>query len=70
MKNTIFSLQSATFAIKAKKLLNRNGVACRLIKLDGSKSPNGCTHGIEISAEDFFKVVMILKNASIEYYVN
>lgn len=68
MKNALLSLKSATFAVKAKRLLNRHGVNCRLLKLDSSKSQNGCTHGIEISAEDFFKAVMILKNANIEYF--
>ena len=69
MKNIILSIQSATFAVKAKRLLNRHGVSCRFMKLDASKSKNGCTHGIEITGEDFFKAVMILKNSDIQYYV-
>ncbi len=69
MKTILLSLQSATYAVKAKRLLNRSNVSARLVKLDGTKSENGCTHGIEIDHNDFYNAVMILKNENIEYFV-
>ena len=69
MKTMLISLQSATYAIKAKRVLNRNGVSAKPVKLDGTKSKNGCTHGIEIFVQDFYNAVMILKNEDIEYFV-
>jgi len=66
---TIITVGSATYAIKARKLLLRLNVKSKLVKVDAYKSRNGCTHGIEFAAEDFYTVVMGLKNAGISYYL-
>lgn len=69
MKTTLITLQSATFAVMAKRTLNRKNIRARLVKLDGEKSPNGCTHGIEINEDDFLNAVMVLKSSNIDYYI-
>ena len=69
MKTLLLSVQSATFAFKAKKVFNRNNINCRIVKLDASKSKNGCTHGIEIAESDFWGAIMMLKKENIDYSV-
>ena len=58
---------SVTYAHKARHILQHRGINSRLVKVDPETSANGCTHGIEFRAADFYNVVMELKNAGIEY---
>ena len=69
MNTTTITVGSVTYAQKAKRLLQHKGISARLVKIDASRSKNGCTHGIQFSANDFYSVVMELKNAGIEYNI-
>lgn len=63
-KNTL-TVNSVTYAIKARKLLARDRIQSKLVKVDSSSS--GCTYGIEFDAENFYAVVKILRENRIEY---
>lgn len=69
MNTRIITVGSVTYAHKAKRLLQHAEINSRLVKIDSSRSKNGCTHGIEFSTTDFYNVVMELKKAGIEYTV-
>lgn len=69
MNTTIITVGSVTYAIKAKKLLEREGVSASLIKMESSKDDGGCTHGIKINESYLYDAVAILKRMGIEYRV-
>ncbi len=67
MKTTVLTVGSVTHAIKAKKLLSREGLRAKLIKTDASKTAHGCAYGIEIPTKDFYTAVSILRSAGVYY---
>ena len=69
MNTTTITVGSVTYAIKVKKLLERAAIRSTLVKVDSSKSPKGCTYGININTASFYDAVAILKNTGIEYSV-
>ena len=69
VKITTLTVGSVTYAIKVRKLLERAGVKAKLVKVDSSKSKSGCTYGIQLSNENFYDAVSILKNNGINYSV-
>ncbi len=58
-----------TYALKARKLLSGSGINSKLVKVDASKTSEGCSHGIEITYSDFIAAVGKLKKANIPYSV-
>lgn len=69
MNKIILTVRSPTYAIKLKRLLHRAGLWARTIKLDGNDGVTGCLHAVEISGEDLYSAVVILKENQIEYRV-
>lgn len=69
MNKITITLSSVTYTIKAQKLLAKNGISSKLIKVDATFSKNGCTHGIEISRINFFDAINLLKAREIPYSV-
>lgn len=67
LNKTIVTVGSVTYAIKARNLLSRGGVRSKLVKVDSQKARHGCTHGVEFSAVDFYRAVVILKDNNISY---
>lgn len=67
LNTTTITVGSVTYAHKARHLLQHKGINSRLVKVSPEASVNGCTHGIEFRTDDFYNVVMELKNAGIEY---
>lgn len=67
--NTTITVDSVTYAIKAKKLLERRGIRCKLIKVNSSAVSNGCNYGISIASSLFYDAVLVLKNNGIVYSV-
>ena len=65
MKNVILTLPSVTQALKARRLLTKNGISAKLIKL--SSYNKGCTHAIEIPSGDIMNVAAILRSNEIPY---
>ena len=66
---SILTLKTVTMGLKAKKTLASRGIKSRLVKIDASKSQNGCQYGIEFKASDFYSVVNALREDGIEYGV-
>ena len=70
MKTIIITLGSMTLAIKAKKLLSKNGINAKLVKPVASQTSNGCSYGIEVGPNDFYSSIVILKSKNMEYSVH
>ena len=66
MNKIIVTVSTVTLAIKLRKLLLRDGIRSRLVKLNGT---HGCVHGIEIYRTDFYRTVFIMKENDIAYKV-
>ena len=69
LKTVIISLESLTYAVKAKRTLSKLGITARSVKFDGYGAELGCKHGIEFDSRDLYTVVSALKNAGLEYTV-
>ena len=69
MNKIIITMESVTYAAKARKLLASVGISSKLIKTDTSLSSSGCTHGILINNRDFLSTVKMLRDSDIPYSV-
>jgi hypothetical protein len=70
LKKIILTVGSATYAVKARRLLEKEKITARVIKTESVDKSSGCIHGVEIPYSDFLMCVMILKNHGIEYKVH
>jgi hypothetical protein len=61
----VLTMQSQTLAMKAKRMLLRQGVAARLVRPD--PTPKGCTFGLEIGAENVMRAMDILERERIPF---
>ena len=68
MGKIIITFTSVTYAIKARKMLAKEGINAKLVKV-GDENRRGCTHGIEIKNSEFLTAVGALRNLGIEYSV-
>ena len=69
MNKTVLTVETVTYAMKARKLLLRCGIQSKLIKTDSQVSGTGCRHGLEISSKDYFEAVKILGDGGIRFSV-
>ena len=67
MKKIIITVGSVTYAIKLRKLLAREGIEARHLKVDNTDSGAGCSHGVEINEADLYRAVYIMRENRIEY---
>ena len=68
-KDIILTVGSMTRAVKAKRILNRQGIGVSIIKLESQIHTNGCGYGIVFSEEDEYSAIRILKENKIPYSV-
>ena len=61
------AIGSVTYAMKVRKLLLREGIQSRLVKVDNTADGKGCSHGMELNEGDFFSAIMIIKRNGIAY---
>ena len=69
MKRTILAIGTVTNAIRAKKLLGKDNIRSKLVKLDSTKTLNGCSYGLEIFDADMYSAFSILRNEGIVYSI-
>ena len=70
MNKIIIILGGVTYAMKLKKLLLREGIRSKQVKLSNAEAYNGCVYGIEIERMDFLRAVVIMKENGIQYSVH
>ena len=69
LNKAVITLGSMTYAIKSRKLLSKNGIRSKLVKLDSSKTLNGCSYGIELLDKEFYAAIAVLRNEGIGYSI-
>lgn len=67
MSNCLITLKSATFAMKAKKILSESSILSSTVKLDSEYTGKGCTHGIRIDCRHKTRVELLLKENGVPY---
>ncbi len=69
LNKTVVTVETVTYAMKARKLLLRCGIQSKLIKTDSQDSGTGCRHGLEISNKDYFEAIKVLGENGIRFSV-
>ncbi len=67
MSNCLITLKSATFAMKAKKILSENSILSSIVKLDSEYTGKGCSHGIRVDCRHKARAEHLLKENSVPY---
>lgn len=68
MKNTVITMNSETYAMKAKRTLSAYAIPSEVIKLDPESAKRGCAFGIELkNGYTADSAVRILTDAGIPY---
>lgn len=60
MKYCTFSAGSITRAYKARAQLQEMGIKCEIVRLDPSKTKNGCAYGISVDCSNSRSAVRVL----------
>ena len=68
MRDTLITIGSITYAMKAKKLLSSNLINARVVKA-GSGDGRSCIYGIMISPKDLNAAISLLSSDGINYSV-
>ncbi len=66
MNESIIEIGSMTYAIKAKKCLQRAGIPAETVKT--ANSPLGCVYGVRIPYRATFDARAVLIRCGIEYH--
>ena len=69
MNSIIVTVGAVTYAIKLRRLLLRAGIRSKLVKVDNTRTENGCTHGVRIDERDFYSAVVVMKSNGVNYSV-
>ena len=69
MKTDIVTVKTITIGLKGTKVLAERGLKSSLVKIDFTKSQDGCQYGLKFNDRDYRDVVSILKENGIEYGV-
>ncbi len=66
MGGKLISLFSLTYAYKAKAVLERNDIRCKIASASDNLKKTGCGYGIYVSHNDANKALIILKQNGIQ----
>ena len=69
MSEAIIAMRSETTAVKAQRLLSRNGTRCRIVSVDPALTSRGCSVGLAMNAYDVKGAEKLLNSANIFYGV-
>ena len=69
MKKSILTVKTITIGLKAKKTLSGRVIKSSLVKIDYTKSENGCQYGLEFNEQDLYEVISTLREHGISYGV-
>ena len=69
MNRIVLTTKNASYAIKMRKLLLREGIRSELVKVNPENGLKGCTHGVEISDSESYAAARVLRNAGVSYSI-
>ena len=58
---TIITLRSVTFAIRAKRLLEANGIRARVVKPEPTSAEHGCAYGVSVMSHLADSALVLLR---------
>ncbi len=67
METRILTMTSQTVAVKAKRLLEKNGIYVRIVRPDPKLTPKGCSFGLQTDARVLASTVKYLEQNDIPY---
>ena len=67
METRILTMTSQTIAMKAKRLLEQNGIYTRIVRPSPKSTPKGCSFGLQIDAAILSVAIKYLDQNSISY---
>ena len=69
METRILTMTSQTIAVKAKRLLEKNGIYVRIVRPAPNLTPKGCSFGLQIDERLLTAAVKYLEQNDIPYGV-
>ena len=67
METRILTMTSQTIAMKAKRLLEKNGIYTRIVRPSPKFTPKGCTFGLQTDAAILSVAIKYLEQNGISY---
>ncbi len=65
MERRILTMPSQTLAMKAKRVLFREGISAKLVRPSPKLTPRGCSVGLEMDSYQLSRAIDILENDQI-----
>ncbi|MBQ7309252.1 MAG: DUF3343 domain-containing protein [Clostridia bacterium] len=67
METRVLTQTSQTNAIKAKRLLHRNGISAVIVRLSPKMTKNGCAFGLRVDRYAVNRAVLLLEDGGIDF---
>ena len=67
METRILTMTSQTIAVKAKRLLEKNGIYVRIVRPSPTLTPKGCSFGLQIDERLLASAIKYLEQNDIPY---
>ena len=67
MDTRILTMTSQTVAMKAKRLLEKNGIYVKIVRPSPILTPKGCTFGLQVSDRVLTSAIKYLEQNDISY---
>ena len=67
METRILTMTSQTIAMKAKRLLEKNGIYTRIVRPSPKSTPKGCSFGLQMDAAILSVAIKYLEQNNISF---
>ena len=67
MDTRILTMTSQTVAMKAKRLLEKNGIYAKIVRPSPNLTPKGCTFGLQVNDKLLASTIKYLEQNDISY---
>lgn len=67
METRILTMTSQTIAMKAKRLLEKNGIYTRIVRPSPKSTPKGCSFGLQMDAAILSIAIKYLEQNNISF---
>lgn len=69
MNDIIIAVGTSTYAMKAKRLLLREGIESKVVRITPGRHNEGCSHGIELNESNLYDAAAVLRTNGIAYSI-
>ena len=63
----MITVSSQTIAIKAQRMLRKNGIRCKIVRPSPSQTPHGCGFGLQVDVYSVAAAMDFLEAADIPF---